>query len=131
MIKALKITMAVYGIAGSLFGLFYLLAPQQAIAMQSPESIATPYLIATKMSLGAGLLGGAFFAALAARDPIKNILWVRYAIVNAALFLAVALYTGFVLHGDIIEAMVGIVIHGGFGTALLILYPRGAAINQL
>lgn len=130
LIKALKITMATYAICGSLFGLFYLLAPQQAIAMQSPESVATPYLIATKMALGAGIFAPAFFAALAARDPIKNIQWLRYSIVNAALFLSVALYTGFVLHGDVIEAIVGIVIHGGFGTALFILYLRGAATDQ-
>lgn len=73
MIKALKITMATYGISGSIFGLLYLLAPQKAISIHSPESVATPYLIATKMALGAGILGAAFFAALAARDPIKNI----------------------------------------------------------
>jgi len=129
-IKALKIMMATYAISGCLFGLFYLLAPRQAIATQSPESVATPYLIATKMALGAGILAPAFFAALAARDPIKNIQWVRYGIVNAALFLSVALYTGFVLHGDVIEAIVGIVLHGGFGTALFVLYPKGAT-NQL
>jgi len=129
MIKALKISMATYGIIGSLFGLFYLLAPQQAIAMQSPESIATPYLIATKMALGAGILGAAFFATLAARDPIKNILWVKFAIVNAGLFSLVALYSGFVLFEGVVQAIVGIVLHGGFGIALLVLYPRGAA-NQ-
>jgi hypothetical protein len=129
-IKALKITMAAYGISGSIFGLLYLLAPQQAIAMQSPESVATPYLIATKMALGAGIFAPAFFAVLAARDPIKNIQWVRYGIVNAALFLSVALYTGFILQGDIIEAIVGIVLHGGFGTALLVLYPRRTLTNQ-
>jgi hypothetical protein len=122
--------MATYGIVGSIFGLLYLLAPQQAIAMQSPESVATPYLIATKMALGAGILAPAFFAALAARDPIKNIQWVRYSIVNATLFLSVALYTGFVLQGDIVEAIVGIVLHGGFGIALFVLYPRGASTSQ-
>lgn len=130
MIKALKITMAIYGIAGSLFGLFYLLAPQQAITMQSPESVATPYLIATKMALGAGILGAAFFAALAARDPIKNIQWVRFGIVNATLFLLVSLYTGFVLYEEVSQAIVGIVLHGVFGIALFVLYPRGASINQ-
>jgi len=130
MLKALKIAMAAYGIGGALFGLLYLLAPQQAIVMQSPEGGTTPFLIATKMALGAGILGAGFFSALAARDPIRNIHWLRFGIVNAALFLAVALYSGFVLYEDVSQAMVGIVLHGGFGIALLALYPRGATARR-
>jgi hypothetical protein len=125
--KALKVTMFMYGAVGALIGLAYLLVPRQAIELQSPEGSATAYLVATKMALGAAMFAGGLFVATAARDPIKHIYWVRYSILFAVLFLGVALYTGFVLHSDVEQALVGIIIHGMFSIALIALYPRGAA----
>jgi hypothetical protein len=116
--------MSVYGIGGSLFGLFYLVFPEQASVMQSGEA-ASAYLIATKMTLGASLLAVGTFVAVAARDPIKNILWARFAIAFALSFLAVAVYSGTVLFTSFSQALVGVTIHGLFAALLIAFYPWG------
>ncbi len=120
--KGLKIAMTAYGIGGALFGLSYLLIPDRMSEIQGAE-VLTSFLTATKMTLGASLVAVGVFAAIAARDPIRNILWVRFTIVFATLFLGVAIYSGAVLFEDMGEAAVGWVIHGTFAVALLALYP--------
>jgi len=121
MTKALKVAMSVYGAGGTLFGLFYLFFPQQAAAMQGFQADSA-YLVATKMALGASLVAVGVFVIIAARDPIKHILWVKFAIVFAILFFAVALYSGFRLFTDFGQAIVGVTIHGVAAVALLALY---------
>ncbi len=120
--KALKVAMSVYGTGGTLFGLFYLFFPRQAAAMQGFQADSA-YLVATKMALGASLVAVGIFVIIAARDPIKHILWVKFAVVFAILFLAVALYSGFRLFADVSQASVGIIIHGLAAAALLAFYP--------
>lgn len=126
MTTARKVTMAAYGVGGSLFGIFYLFFPEQSSAMQGAEAMSA-YLIATKMTLGASLVAVGAFTAIAARDPIANILWLRFAISFALLFLAVALYSGAVLFDSLSRASVGIVIHGLFAGLLIAVYPWRAA----
>lgn len=125
MTKALKVTITVYGAIGFLFGLAYLLFPRQAIAIQSSEGNPSAYLVGTKMVLGASIFAAGIFLMFAARDPIKHILWVKFAITFAVLFLAVALYSGFYLFADVRQALVGILIHGVATVALLAFYPWG------
>jgi membrane associated rhomboid family serine protease len=120
--KALKVAMTVYGSGGTVFGLFYLFFPRQATAMQGFQADSS-YLVATKMALGASLVAVGIFVTIAARDPIKHILWLRFAIVFAILFLVVALYSGFRLFADVGQASVGIIIHGVAAVALLGFYP--------
>lgn len=122
MSKALKVAMSVYGIVGTLFGLFYLFFPRQATEMQGFQADST-YLIATKMALGASLVAVGIFVIAAARDPIRNILWAKFAITFSMLFLSVALYSGFRLFAEVSQASVGIIIHGVAAAALLALYP--------
>lgn len=122
MSKALKLAMAVYGAGGTLFGLFYLFFPRQAAEMQGFQADSV-YLVATKMALGASLVAVGIFVILAARDPIKHILWLKFAIVFAILFFTVALFSGLYLFADVSQALVGIVLHGVFTTALLAFYP--------
>jgi hypothetical protein len=120
--KALKVAMSFYGIGGTLFGSLYLFFPRQATAMQGFQADSV-YLVATKMALGASLVAIGIFVSVAARDPIRHILWVRFAISFAILFLAVALYSGFRLFDEISQASVGITIHGVAAFVLLGLYP--------
>jgi hypothetical protein len=120
--KALKLAMSVYGTGGTLFGLLYLFFPRQAVAMQGSQSDSA-YLVATKMALGASLVAVGIFVIIAARDPIRNILWAKFTMVFAGLFLTVALYSGFRLYEDVSQASVGIIIHGVALIALLAFYP--------
>jgi len=123
MTRALKIVLATYGIGGGLFGLTYLIFPEQMAELQGAEAI-TPYLIGTKMVLGASLVAVGTFVVIAARDPIRHILWVRFAIVFALLFTAVSACLGLFVKAGFSEVLDGILIHGTFATLLLILYPR-------
>lgn len=128
MTKALKITMATYGAIGILYGLSYLLIPDQMSTLQGAE--VSDFLIAIEMTLGASVLAVGIFVVIAARDPILHLLWVRFAIVFALLFFATAVYSGLALFTDFSQAMVGVILHGVFAALLLFLYPRRAQRNR-
>jgi ABC-type uncharacterized transport system permease subunit len=63
------------------------------------------------------------FLVIAARDPIKNILWVKFAIAFAALLLVNEVYTVVAGYMDFKQVVSGIAIHAVFAIAFLILYP--------
>lgn len=122
MTKALKVAMATYGTIGVLYGLSYLLIPERLSALQGAEEVSD-FLIAIEMALGASVLAVGVFVVTAARDPVRHILWVRFAILFAMLFAATAVYSGIALFTDFSQALVGVILHGVFATALLVLYP--------
>ncbi|HEX6299767.1 MAG TPA: hypothetical protein VF148_04820 [Acidimicrobiia bacterium] len=123
MTKSLKIALATYGIGLTLVGLSYLVLPEEMSELQGAEELSA-FLVGTKMVLGASLLAVGVFVVIAARDPIRNILWVRFAIVFALLFVAVSVYLGAFVKAEFSEVIDGILIHGVFAALLLILYPR-------
>lgn len=98
---------ATYGIGGALVGLSYLLLVQEDV----------------RKVLGASLLAVGIFVAIAARDPIREIQWVRFAIVFALLFAGVSVYLGLFERDEFRSVLDGILIHGTFATLLLIFYP--------
>lgn len=122
MTRALKTTMTIYGTTGSLFGVSYLLLPRLMSELQGAED-SSAFLVATKMALGASLVPVGVFLLIASRDPIKNIVWVRFAIMFSLLFLGVSLYSGFVLFTHFSQAWFGVTLHGVFAGLLLALYP--------
>ncbi len=125
MIRALKIVLATYGIGLTVVGLSYLLLPEQMSDLQGAE-VLSAYLVGTKMVLGTSLLAVGTFVMIAARDPIRQILWARFAIVFALLFVGVSVYLGLFVKAEFREVLDGILIHGTFAAFLLMLYPRRA-----
>lgn len=123
MTKALRIVLATYGIGLTVVGLSYLFLPEEMSELQGAEELSA-FLIGTKMVLGASLLAAGVFLVIASRDLIRNILWVRFAIVFALLFVAVSLYLGLFVKAEFSEVVDGILIHGTFAALLLILYFR-------
>ena len=122
MIKALKVTMIVYAVLGILFGLAYILVPRQVGAMfgfeQGPSYV--PYILAV---LGVSFIAACVFLIAAARDPVKHIYWVKFALLFAVLMVVVILYSviqGYVSFG---QAGMGIILHAIFAVALLVFYP--------
>ena len=126
MIKALKVTMVVYAALGILVGLAYVFVPRQLGAMfgyeAGPASVA-----ALAAALGVSFISACIFLIIAARDPLKHILWVKYAIVFAILMLAATLYSLILGHINFSQAGIDIVIHAVFAAALLAFYPWRAA----
>jgi hypothetical protein len=122
MTKALRVTMIVYAVIGILFGLAYILIPRQIGAFfgfeEGPESVAAMAAV-----LGVSWVSACIFIIIAARDPLKHILWVKYAIVFAILSSAAELYSLILGYIDFSQAGMGIIMHAVFAAALLAFYP--------
>jgi len=126
MVKALKVTMIVYALIGILFGLAFIFVPRQLFAMFGHE--AWPASVAALAAeLGVSFVAACIFLIIAARDPLKHILWVKYVIVFAILMLAAQLYSLILGYIDFSQAGIGLIIHAVFAAALLAFYPWRAA----
>ncbi|MBC8469049.1 MAG: hypothetical protein H8D56_06215 [Planctomycetes bacterium] len=126
MIKPLKVTMIVYAVIGILFGLGYIFVPRQLSAMFGHDAL--PALAAAlAAALGASFVSACIFLIIAARDPLKHILWVKYAIVFAILMLAAELYSVIMGYLTLGQAGTAIIIHAIIAAALLAFYPWRAA----
>ena len=126
MIKALKVVMIVYAVIGILFGLAFIIIPDQmsdwfnvAVFVDFPKYILT--------LLAAQFLVMSVFLIIAARDPIKNILWVKFAIAHALVDALVALYALIRGYGDFSQVGLALIIHAVFAILLLVCYPWKAS----
>lgn len=126
MIKALKVTMILYAVIGILFGLAFIFVPRQLGAMFGYEG-GPAHVAALMAALGVSFISACIFLIIAARDPLKHILWVKYAIVFAILMLAVNIYSFILGYSNFRQAAVDIIIHAVFAAALLAFYPWRAA----
>lgn len=119
MIKALKITMIAYSVIGILFGLGYIFIPGTLLG--HGESSAPLSFVAALLSVS--YISASIFVIIAARDPLKNILWVKYIIVLAILNAIAELYS--YIMGNLVfwEALADIILHSIFAAALLAFYP--------
>jgi hypothetical protein len=126
MIRALKVVMIIWGVLGILFGLAYIFVPYQLGAMlgyeQGPAYIG--YMLA---GLAGCFISVSVFMIVAARDPLRHINWVKFAILYCTLGVVLGLYSiirGYVNFG---QAGMGIIIDAVFAVAFLALYPWRAA----
>lgn len=122
MIKALKLTMALYAASGILLGLAFIVIPRQLGAILGYDSGPT-FIAALTAMLGASFISACIFLLIAARDPIKHILWVKYAILFAILSLFAPLYSVLLGSITIVQALAPIITHAVFAIALLAFYP--------
>jgi uncharacterized membrane protein len=119
MIRALKVALVVFGVVMILMGLLLVIFPDKVASM----SEVTGYLRYAIVSLGACLLAAGGFPIAAARDPLRHINWVKFAIVWCILGAAVELYS--VGRSDITfgHAAALIIMHAFFAVVFLALYP--------
>jgi len=120
--------MIVYAVAGLLFGLAYIFVSRQVFAMFGFEE-GPAHVAAMAAALGASWVPACIFLIIAARDPLKHILWVKYAIVFAILSFAAELSSVIRGYMDFSDrgAVIGVTVHAVFAVALLIFYPWRAA----
>jgi hypothetical protein len=130
MIKGLKVVMIIGAAVWILLGLALVFTPGQLGAMmgfaKGPDW--SPYIHAL---LGVCYIaGGAFIIVAAARDPLKHIMWVQFAIVVTVLALAVELYS--IMRGFVTFEQVGtvIIVNAVFFVALMALYPWRAKLSS-
>jgi hypothetical protein len=127
MVKPLKVTMIVYGILGILFGLTFIFIPKQMGEWFNAPTINDPYAINNihymMASFGLATIAAAVFVIMASRDPIKNILWVKFAIVWALFGVVEVVYglaRGYV---DFSQEGVALIIHVIFAALFFAFYP--------
>jgi hypothetical protein len=128
MIRGLKVLLIVLGVIHIFEGLVVILAPQLfANIWGVGEMEIADYVRYIMALLGISLIAPAVWLIAAARDPLRHITWVKYAMLMSILGVVVQLYL--VVKGtvDFSQAATGIVIGAVFAAAFLILYPYRAA----
>ena len=122
MIKALKVTMIVYGVIGILFGLAYIFIPTQLGNMFGYEQgpVYIKYMLA---GLGVCIIAPSVFLIAAARDPIRHIYWVKFAILWAILTIVIALYSTIRGYVGFDKTGMEIIMNAIFLVAFLVFYP--------
>jgi len=125
MIKGLKVAMILWSAIGILAALEYIFVPQQMLAGLEKGPAYLPYFL---MLIGNAWIGCSVFVIIAARDPMKHIMWVQAAIVWSLLDLITAAYC--IIRGIVPFSQAGIVliINIIFIVAFLILYPWRKAL---
>ncbi len=128
MIRGLKVLLIVYGAIGILDGLVLIVAPQ---LFANTWGFGGMEIAAFGVTIAA-VCGAAFVAAcvwfiVAARDPLRHIMWVKFAILWNVLAVVVMLYLLGKGTVDFSQAATGIIGGAVFAAAFLILYPYRAA----
>ncbi len=131
MIRALKVTLIVWGVLGILFGLAFILTPRELGQMFGYSTEGPKYMLHFLASQGIFLIAPSVFLIAAARDPLRHIYWVKFAILEALLMIVIDLYSvsqGYVGFG---QAGTGIILNAVFAAAFLAFYPwRVARTSQ-
>ena len=130
MLKALKVTMIVWGVLHILMGLAFIFVPQQLGEMFGYTAEGPEYMLSFLASLGVAMIVPAIFVIVAARDPVKHILWVKFAISCAVLNLVIELYSviqGYITFGQATATIISTIV---FAVALLVFYPWRAARTE-
>ncbi len=122
MIKGLKISMIAWGVVGFLYALGFILFPNQVLAVFG-VGLAPSYVQFFLVLLGNAYIVSGIFVILAARDPLKHILWVQLAMAWALLDLIASLV--FIIRSRLtfIQAGNAVIVDIIFLAALLIFYP--------
>jgi uncharacterized membrane protein len=129
MIKALKVVLIVYAVLGILIGIMMTFAPEQLPAMRSYEK-GSEYMFFFLSMLGITIIVSSIFFIIASRDPLRNILWVQFALVTTILMVAVNVYSIVLDYVSFGDAGVGLIIDCIFAVAFLFLYPWRAVRAQ-
>lgn len=122
MSTALKVVLIVYGVVLLLMGLVGIILPEQVSEMfgveESGDSIIYMAMAVSVFSLAAGI-----WILVAARDMLRNIIWVKFAITMAgfsAVLLAYSSIKGYVEFTQVLPAFVLWII---FIVLFLVFYP--------
>ncbi len=122
MIKGLKISMLAWAVIGFLYALGFILFPNQLLALFGVSPVPS-YVLFFLVLLGNAYILAGIFVILAARDPLKHILWVQLAMAWAVLDLIASLV--FIIRGNLtfLQAGNAVVVDMIMLVAFLIFYP--------
>ena len=126
MLKALKVTMIVFGVVEICFGLGFLFFMPAMGAMLGFEQVPAHVQYVGAM-LGLTLIPISIFIIAAARAPLKHLNWVKFAIWWEVLGVLAGLYSTIMGYVNFSQAGMGTIWDAVVAAALLIFYPWRAA----
>jgi hypothetical protein len=122
MVKALKVVMIIYAIIGILLGLVLVIFPDQMTEWFNAP-VLNDYEKYLSASIGLANIAAGVFIILAARDPIKNISWVKFAIVWALFWVVTVGYGLLRGYVDFSQEGSALIINIIFAALFFIFYP--------
>ena len=129
MIRGLQVVLIVYGVIGILDGLVLIFNPQLFAKIRGFGEIGaiSDFGVTIAAICGAAFVAACVWLVVAGRDPLRHIMWVKFAILWNILAVVVMLYL--LARGTVDFSQAGTGIIGGavFAAALLALYPYRAA----
>jgi hypothetical protein len=129
MVKSLKVTMIVWAVFHIILGLALIFTPDRAADLFGLGEMAD-YVGYITALLGACYIVVSAWIIVVARDPLRNISWVKFLISLSVLDLIVQLYSLFQGAVDFSQVGTGIITTAVFTAALLAFYPWRKASNQ-
>jgi hypothetical protein len=129
MIKALKVTMIVYGAVVILTGLPSIFLPDAWGGMHGMSG-GPSYIMWMSALTGALSVTIGVWVIIGSLDPLRNINWVKFIIMWCILALVVHIYSITRGYVDVNQIIGFIIVHGIFAVAFLALYPWRKASNQ-
>lgn len=129
MIRALKVAIIVFGVRHILLGLALIFAPHQTASMLGSGEIAASAVYIAALC-GLTFIAASVWLIVAGRDPLRHLIWVKFAISWALLGVVVQSYL--VAQGvvNFSQAGLGIIIDAVFAVAFLAFYPYRAARSE-
>lgn len=128
MLRGLKVTMVVFGAILGIEGILDIVLPvQRAAGMGLGECAAHAQL--PMAVLGATWLAVGAWTIAAARDPLRHLNWVRFALTFPIVLLLTLV--GAALRGDVAFRQIAVDIGFDvlFAMLFLVFYPRGARVE--
>ena len=122
MIKALKVVMIVWAIIVILYGLAFIFVPEQLGAMVGLEK-APAFVAYLSAMLGVSWIVPSVFVIIAARDPLRNIMWVKFVTVLQVLIFAADVYSLMRGYVNWSQGGMGLIIDAVFAVLFLVFYP--------
>jgi hypothetical protein len=130
MIRALKVTMIVYGAIGILMGLMDITMHDLVAGMYGFGEVPG-YVNWLGSVIGAGFITGGVWIIVAGRDPLRHINWVKFVIMGTLLALVVTIYAIIVGYVDFDQVGGKIIFDAIFAALFLAFYPwRAARISE-
>ncbi len=122
MIKALKVVTIVYGIIGILYGLLLIFVPDQMAEWFSSPALSD-YEKYLTTAIGMANIAAGIFLIIAMRELLKNIIWVKFAIVWALFWIAAVVYGIIRGYVDFSQEGPALIIHIVFAVLFFTFYP--------
>jgi hypothetical protein len=130
MIRALRVTMIIYGAVLILGGLLDIFAHEVVIAMYGLSEVAS-YVKWMGEIIGAAFISVGVWVIVAGRDPLRNIYWVKLVITKSILTVVVTVHSIIVGFVDFSQVGGVLILDAVFVVAFLGFYPwRAARVSE-